>query len=82
MNIVSEMFNGFPLMAHSSAARAAVVNLTQTLAVEWGPKGIRINAVAPGTLIGNGMNNYPDSVLDEVFGTTWQVGKIGGGLRI
>ncbi len=60
-------------MAHSSAARAAVVNLTKTLAVEWGPKGIRINSVAPGTLIGNGMNNYPDQVLDEVIGTTWQV---------
>ena len=39
---------GIPFMAHSSAARAAIESLTQTLAVEWGPKGIRIVAVAPG----------------------------------
>jgi citronellol/citronellal dehydrogenase len=39
---------GIPYMAHSSAARAAVESLTQTLAVEWGQYGIRIVAVAPG----------------------------------
>jgi citronellol/citronellal dehydrogenase len=39
---------GIPYMAHSSAARAAVESLTQTLAVEWGPRGIRLVAVAPG----------------------------------
>jgi citronellol/citronellal dehydrogenase len=39
---------GIPYMAHSSAARAAVESLTQTLAVEWGQHGIRIVAVAPG----------------------------------
>jgi len=39
---------GIPYMAHSSAARAAVESLTQTLAVEWGQYGIRLVAVAPG----------------------------------
>jgi citronellol/citronellal dehydrogenase len=39
---------GIPYMAHSSAARAAVESLTQTLAVEWGQHGVRIVAVAPG----------------------------------
>jgi citronellol/citronellal dehydrogenase len=39
---------GIPYMAHSSAARAAIESLTQTLAVEWGQYGIRIVAVAPG----------------------------------
>ncbi len=43
--------NGYtasPLMAHSGAGKAGMLNLTQTLAVEWAPSGIRINAVAPG----------------------------------
>jgi len=37
-----------PNLAHSAAARAGVVNLMNTLALEWAPHGIRVNAVAPG----------------------------------
>jgi citronellol/citronellal dehydrogenase len=37
-----------PNLAHSAAARAGVVNLMNTLALEWAPGGIRVNAVAPG----------------------------------
>ncbi len=36
---------------HSSAAKAGVLNMTRTLAVEWGTKyGIRVNAIAPGPI--------------------------------
>ena len=31
-----------------SASKAAVVSLTQTLAVEWGARGVNVNAIAPG----------------------------------
>ena len=37
-----------PNLAHSAAARAGVVNLMHTLALEWAPHEIRVNAVAPG----------------------------------
>lgn len=42
-------------MAHSGAARAGVINLTRTLAYEWGRFGIRLNAVVPGTMVTEGM---------------------------
>lgn len=53
---------GFPGMAHSGAARAGVANLTQTLALEWAPSGIRVNGVAPGWIDGSGAQTYPDEI--------------------
>ncbi|KHD78397.1 hypothetical protein MB27_05275 [Actinoplanes utahensis] len=39
---------GFPGFAHCGAAKAAIVSLTATWAYEWGPRGIRVNGIAPG----------------------------------
>lgn len=39
-----------PLQAHVCAAKAGVDMLTRTLAVEWGPLGIRVNGIIPGTV--------------------------------
>jgi NAD(P)-dependent dehydrogenase (short-subunit alcohol dehydrogenase family) len=46
--LATQSFTGGPGMAHSAAAKAGVGNLTKTLAVEWAPQGVRINALAPG----------------------------------
>jgi peroxisomal 2,4-dienoyl-CoA reductase len=43
-------YGGTPGQLHVSAAKAAVDALTRNLAVEWGPRGIRVNAIAPGPI--------------------------------
>jgi citronellol/citronellal dehydrogenase len=47
VNVIAVVGRGFPGIAHTSAARAGVLELSRTLAFEWGPK-VRINCVAPG----------------------------------
>ena len=46
----SYAWTGGPGFAHSAAAKAGVKNLTETLAVEWAPYGIRVNGLVPGLM--------------------------------
>lgn len=59
VNMVADMWNGMPGMAHSGAARAGMVNLTKTAAFEWARYGVRVNAVAPGYIASTGLDQYP-----------------------
>ena len=61
VNIVADMWGGMPGMGHSGAARAGMVNFTQTASYEWGGAGVRVNAVAPGWITSSGMETYPES---------------------
>ncbi len=63
VNVIANIFRGFPGMAHTGAARAGVDNLTKSLAVEWVTHGIRINAVAPGVINSTGMAQYPPEMV-------------------
>ncbi|KAF0707678.1 hypothetical protein AaE_013501, partial [Aphanomyces astaci] len=47
VNILVAMNKGFPYASHSGASRAAVENLTKSLAYEWASRGIRVNSVTP-----------------------------------
>ena len=60
------------------ATKAAVALLTQQMAVEWGPKGIRVNAVAPG-LIDAGMSEpiYADPEFRQRRGSKVPLGRLG-----
>jgi NAD(P)-dependent dehydrogenase (short-subunit alcohol dehydrogenase family) len=66
VNIVADIWRGFPGMVHTGAARAGVVNMTKTLAIEWAEHGIRINCVAPGVILTTGMHNYPPGTVEQV----------------
>jgi NAD(P)-dependent dehydrogenase (short-subunit alcohol dehydrogenase family) len=52
VNIVANYASsGAPGVIHSGAAKAGVLNMTRSLAVEWGQYGIRVNALAPGAMV-------------------------------
>jgi NAD(P)-dependent dehydrogenase (short-subunit alcohol dehydrogenase family) len=58
----SYAWTGGPGFVHSAAAKAAVKNLTETLAVEWAPYGIRLNYLVPGLM------PHPDEATHIVEG--------------
>jgi len=60
VNIVTVIGRGMPGVAHTCAARAGVIYLSKTVAIEWAPLGIRINCVAPGAIATEGMNVYSE----------------------
>jgi citronellol/citronellal dehydrogenase len=64
VNVIANIARGFPGMAHTGAARAGVENLTKTLAVEWAAHGVKVNAVAPGTIRSSGTTQYGEDLLE------------------
>jgi citronellol/citronellal dehydrogenase len=66
VNIVAVTGRGMPGIAHTCAARAGVIYLSKTLAIEWAPLNIRVNCVAPGVIETSGMNVYPPEALRDM----------------
>src|SRR5690606_28748989 len=67
VNVIANIYRGFPMMVHTGAARAGVENMTMTLAVEWARFGILVNAVAPGIILSSGTERYPREAIDAAI---------------
>jgi len=61
VNIVTVTDRGQPGVAHTCAARAGVIALSKTVAVEWAPYRIRINCIAPGAINTEGQRVYSEA---------------------
>lgn len=77
VNIIADMWQGMPTMGHSGAARAGMLNFTETAAFEWAP--VRVNAVAPGWIASSGLDNYPPEMAAHIRSLPKQVplGRLG-----
>ena len=62
VNIIADMWRSMPGMAHSGAARAGMLNFTESAAIEWAYAGVRVNAVAPGWIASSGLATYPEAM--------------------
>jgi citronellol/citronellal dehydrogenase len=77
VNVTLSPHHGLPGMAHSSAARAAVENLTRVLSIEWARFGIRLTALAAGHFGTETLRTkYPKQVVEGVAGTV-PLGRLG-----
>jgi citronellol/citronellal dehydrogenase len=76
MNVTLSPHHGLPGMAHSSAARAAVENLTRVLSIEWSRFNIRLTALAAGHFETEAIQKYPRPVYEGVARTV-PLGRLG-----
>jgi citronellol/citronellal dehydrogenase len=74
---------GLHQVAHTCAARAGVTALTESVAVEWAPLGIRANCIAPGAIVSEGWAAYPADISRRYAqasplrraGSAWEVAE-------
>jgi citronellol/citronellal dehydrogenase len=77
VNVTISPHHGLPGMAHSSAARAAVENLTRVLSIEWSRHGIKLNSIAAGQFATETLKTkYPQAVVDHLEQTI-PAGRLG-----
>jgi citronellol/citronellal dehydrogenase len=77
VNVTLSPHNGLPGMAHSSAARAAVENLTRVLSIEWSRYDIKLTALAAGQFGTETLRTkYPQAVVQHLEQTI-PLGRLG-----
>ncbi len=83
VNIVAMIERGLPQIAHTCAARAGVIYVSKSVAVEWAPLNIRVNCLAPGAIATEGLAVYPpeaaarlgDSNPMRHLGDAWDIAE-------
>ncbi|MBY4575618.1 2,4-dienoyl-CoA reductase [Gordonia paraffinivorans] len=58
VNMIADIWHGWPHFAHSAAARGGMFTLTESVATEWAASGVRVNTIAPGSIASSGLDTY------------------------
>ena len=77
--VATYAWTGSPYVVPSAMAKAGVLAMTQSLAVEWGSRGIRCNAIAPGPFPTEGAWSrlVPDDQADAIWKKKIPLGRVG-----
>jgi len=79
LNVVATYaWTGMPGVVHSASAKAGVLAMTRSLAVEWARHGLRVNAIAPGPFHSDGaaQNLWPDEDMKERMLAAMPLGRL------
>jgi citronellol/citronellal dehydrogenase len=58
VNMIADIWHGWPHFAHSGAARGGMLTLSESAATEWAASGVRVNTIAPGSIASSGLDTY------------------------
>lgn len=79
VNMIADIWHGWPDFAHSAAARGGMLTLSETAACEWAVSGVRVNTVAPGGIASSGFDTYAPEAQQKIldFPKTVPLGRFG-----
>jgi citronellol/citronellal dehydrogenase len=67
VNIIADIWHGWPDFAHSGASRGGMHTLSETAACEWAADGVRVNTVAPGGIASSGFDTYSPEAKAKIL---------------
>jgi citronellol/citronellal dehydrogenase len=66
VNMIADIWHGWPHFAHSAAARGGMLTLSESAATEWAAAGVRVNTIAPGSIASSGLDTYDSKDTDFI----------------
>jgi citronellol/citronellal dehydrogenase len=66
VNMIADIWHGWPHFSHSAAARGGMFTLSECAATEWASSGVRVNTIAPGSIASSGLDTYDDKDRDFI----------------
>ena len=66
VNMIADIWHGWPHFAHSAAARGGMLTLSESAATEWAAGGVRVNTIAPGSIASSGLDTYDSKDTDFI----------------
>ena len=67
VNVIADIWHGWPDYAHSGAARGGMLTLSETAACEWAAAGVRVNCVAPSGIASSGFDTYTPEAKAKIL---------------